>query len=162
MSLATALLLAALPFGLGSGTNALAKGESISVAARRCDMDRKEGVVLFDGRVRVDYEPGYTLFADRVFALFSGTNELERLVAVGHVAITNEARVGACDRAVFWRKTGEIEMTGEEGGELARLADGSANAMAGRKMKFWLKKEQVEITGAELFVSKDGRSVKDL
>lgn len=162
MILSSLVLCAAMPFALGSGTNAVFRGEELSVVSRRCDMDRKSGVVLFEGEARVDYRPGYTLCADRVYALFSGTNELDRLIADGNVSVTNGVRVGVCDKAVFWRKRGEIEMTGWPDGRMARLSDETANALAGRTMRFWLKTEQVEVSGAELTVHKDGRSVRDL
>lgn len=140
----------------------LAKGESLSVVSRRCDMDRKSGVVLFDRNARVDYRPDYTLCTDRVFAFFIGTNELDRLVADGNVAITNGLRTGYCDKAVFLHGPKEVEMNGWADGRLARLSDESKNSLAGRKIRFWIKKEQVEITGSELTVNKEGRSVRDL
>lgn len=140
----------------------MAKGEALSVVSRRCDMDRKSGVVLFDRNARVDYEPDYTLCTDRVFAFFTGTNELERLVAVGNIAVTNGLRVGSCDRATFLRTSGELEMTGGEDGRLARLSDETGNSMAGRTIRFWTKKEQVEIIDSELIVHKEGRSIEDL
>ena len=163
MIAAVSLLAASLSMSeFGTATNLLTRGAELSVVSRRCDMDRKGGVVFFDGDARVDYRPGYSLFADSVFAIFRGTNVLERLEAVGGVTITNDQRIGTCDRAVFWRERGEIEMLGWPDGRPARLSDGSKNAIAGRRMRFWLKESQVEIEDSELTVNKDGRSVGDL
>lgn len=163
MSQLLAAMLCALSFSeFGSATNLLSRGQEITVASRRCDMDRKSGIVMFDGEARVDYRPGYTLFADRVFAIFSGTNELNQLVAAGHVTVTNASRVAVCDRAVFSREKGELELSGWPDGRPARLTDESNNSVAGRRMKFWIDASQVEVFDSELTFDKGGRSVKDL
>ena len=151
-----------LPQSAAASTNAFLRGESLAVSSRRCDMDRKSGVVLFEDAARVDYRPDYTLVSDRVYAFFEGTNNLSRLVAEGGVSITNGLRRGTCARAVFSRASDEVVMTGSPDGRLARLRDETANEVAGRKITFFLKAEQVEIEDAELIVNKSGRSMKDL
>ncbi len=145
-----------------ASTNAFLRGESLAVSSRRCDMDRKSGIVLFEDAVRVDYRPDYTLVSDRVYAFFEGTNTLSRLVAEGGVSITNGLRRGTCARATFSRVADEVVMMGSPDGRLARLADETANEVAGRKITFFLKAEQVEVEDAELIVNKSGRSMKDL
>ena len=162
MSAVLAAMLCASFAGLGSVTNLFSRGEELTVASHRCDMDRKSGIVLFEGAARVDYRPGYTLLADRVFAIFSGTNELDRIVAVGDVTVTNESRVAVCDRAVFTRRMGELEIRGWPDGRPARLTDESGNSVAGSRMKFWLDASQVEVFDSELTFDKGGRSVKGL
>lgn len=138
------------------------KGESLEIAAGRCDFDRREGVAYFEGAVRVDYRPGYTLCADRLFAFFEGTNDLQRIVALGNVAVTNEGRFGSCDKAVFRRRAGEIEMFATKDGARARLVDPGASEASGRKIKFWLEGEQVEIVDSKITVNKGKERVKVL
>ena len=162
MMIAASLLLAAFSLADLSGSKEIQMGESLSVSSRRCDVDRQEGVVSFEGDVRVDYGTNCTLCAERVWAFLSGTNDLSRIVAAGRVAVTNGVRTGACDQAVFLRETGRLEMSGGGGRPLARLRDGSRNEVAGRTITFHLKSEQVEIVDAELLVDKAEGSVRDL
>lgn len=163
MTLAASLLFAAFSLAGLTGSSDVSGGESLSVASRRCDVDLKEGVVSFEGDVRVDYGTNCTLCAARVWAFLSGTNDVTRLVAAGRVAVTNGVRTGACDEAVFLRAAGRLEMSGGgDGRPLARLRDGSRNEVAGRTITFHLKSEQVEIVDAELLVEKAEGSVRGL
>lgn len=161
MIVASVLLAAGLSLAGLAGTNgAVPLDESLAVTSRRCDVDRKEGVVAFEGNVRVDYGTNYTLCAERVWAFLSGTNELQRIVASGRVAVTNGVRTGFCDRLVFLREEGRLDMTGGENGPLARLCDDSRNEAAGRAITFYLQTEQVEIRDAELLVDTSGGHVR--
>ena len=160
MTLALSAMLAAFSFaelGLSGGNG----GEALRVESDRCDFDRKRGVALFEGSVRVDYDPGYAMCADRLFVFFTGTNEVDRIAADGAVAVTNGNRTGSCESAVFLRKSGQIEMRGGET-SLARLSETGANEVSGRRIRFWLDAGQVEVEGAEILVDKGGRSIREL
>ena len=136
--------------------------ESLVITSVRCDLDRDERVVLFDGDVRVLYAKAYTLDADRVFVFLSEANDLARIEATGHVSITNEQRSGSCARAVFRREVGEIEMFGEPGGEAAHLQEADGNAVDGSRIKFWLDAEQVEVVDSVLTVKTTKGDLKKL
>ncbi len=144
-------------FGLGGGAD-----KALSVASRRCDFDRRQGVALFEGAVRVDYGADCTMCADRLFVFVEGTNDVDRIDAEGSVTVTNGARVGSCASAAFARRSGMVEMRGREGSGPARLSEPGASEVSGRRIRFWLEAGQVEIDGAEILVNKGGRSVKDL
>lgn len=146
MSFAMPILIAALSFGN-------MKGESVEINALRCDFDRNEGVAFFDGNVVIKYNPGYILHCEQLYAFFMGTNKLDRIVALGNVAVTNETRFGTCDRAIFRRRTGELEMYAGETAP-ALLVDPGANEMRGDTIKFWINAEQVEVTGCEITIDK--------
>jgi hypothetical protein len=126
------------------------------IAARRTDFDRKDGVVLFDGAVRVA-DSEYSLGADMLYAFLDGTNSLKRIVADGSVAVTNGTRFGCCPRAAYVKSLGRVTMYGEPG-KPAKLADGGRrhSEVEGRKISFWLDSEQVEVEGSMLTV--DGLS----
>lgn len=115
------------------------------ITADRTDYDRKEGVVLFDRNVYVDDEQ-YQMHADRLFLFLDGTNDLKRLVAIGHVAITNEEKNAACSRAVYTKRTSKIVMYGADG-DPASLCQGGkrGSTVKGERITFWLNSEQVEI-----------------
>ena len=161
MTTAACAILAAFSLAdFGLADSGAAGGGELCVGSRRCDFDRKGGVAFFEGAVRVDYSPGYTMCADRLFVFFEGTNGIGRIVAEGSVAVTNGTRVGGCDRAEFSRAAGMLEMHGGEAP--ARLAEPGANELLGRRIRFWLGAGQVEIDGTEITVDKGGRSAKDL
>lgn len=120
--------------------------KSARIRSRRTDMDRAEGVIMFEDDVFVEYSTDYTMNADRLYVLFKGTNALSRIVASGRVSITNETRTGDCSLAVFRNLERRIEMYGEEG-RPARLEErsGDRSAVAGSKITFWIDTEQVEV-----------------
>ena len=131
----------------GGGKNAKRDAE---IAARRTDFDRKDGVVLFDGAVRVA-DSEYSLGADMLYAFLDGTNSLKRIVADGSVVVTNGTRSGSCPRAAYVKSLGRVTMYGEPG-KPAKLADDGRrhSDVEGRKISFWLDSEQVEVEGSTL------------
>ena len=120
-------------------------GRDAVITSERTDYDRKEGIILFDRNVFVDDEQ-YQMHADRLFVFLDGTNDLKRIVAIGNVSITNEARTASCSRAVFTKAASKIVMYGDEN-SYARLEDPSQRGgMAeGKKITFWLDAEQVSV-----------------
>lgn len=145
----------------GAGFAAAADGAKWArISSERADFDRSEGVALFEGGVVVDYGDAYRMCADRVYVFFSGSNEFDRVVATGGVAVTNETRTGSCDSVVFRRRDGEVEMFGRDGGEPARLANSNTDEVSGRRIRFWLDAEQVEVADAEIRIGREkGRAV---
>lgn len=139
----------------GEAEQAVPKGEEMRISSDRCDMDRNEGIVLFDGNVLAEYVPSCTLQSDRLFAFFK-SNELQRVVAVGHVEVKNEERLGKCEVAVFERMSAEIEMRGTKDTE-AKLKDGDTSEIRGNKVKFWLNREQIEVTDSEILFMKGSK-----
>ena len=122
------------------------------IRSKSSDFDRKAGVILFEGDVRVDYESDYTLCADRVFAFLTASNRISRVVALGNVSITNEERVGTCAMATYRQRTCEVEMFGEKGGAKARLVeDGDQESeVQGDRIRFWIDSEEVEVMNSAI------------
>ena len=120
--------------------------KSARIRSRRTDMDRAEGVIMFEDDVFVEYSTDYTMNADRLFVFFKGSNTLSRIVACGRVAVTNETRSGECSSAVFRNLERRIEMYGAEGLP-ARLKErgGDKSEVAGSKITFWIDTEQVQV-----------------
>ena len=146
----------------GAVKDRVPNGEGLSVLSRRCDFDREKGIAFFEGAVRVDYQPDYSMNADRLFVYFKGTNELDRIEAERNVAVTNQLRAGQCARAVFRRATGEIEMFGDGANSRARLIDVGSSEATGRTIKFWIDRECVEIEDSEILVNKGKGGLKSL
>ena len=115
------------------------------IKADRTDYDRKEGVVLFDRNVYVD-DAQYQMHADRLFLFLDGTNDLKRLVAIGHVAITNEDKRAYCARATFNKKLGRVVMYSDDEITAQLHEEGKKGSdVKGEKITFWLDSEQVEV-----------------
>jgi lipopolysaccharide transport protein LptA len=115
------------------------------ITADRTDYDRKEGVVLFDRNVHVD-DTQYQMHADKLFLFLEGTNELKRLVAIGHVAITNEDKRAYCARATFNKKLGRVVMYSSDEITAELREEGKKGSdVRGERITFWLDSEQVEV-----------------
>lgn len=153
MTAAIACLAAAIAAGVSSaaGTNS-----HMRVRSRTSDVDRKAGVVMLDGDVFVDHSDGYTLSADRVFLFLAAENAIGRVVASGNVVLSNGARVATCPLAVYRRRKREVEMFSDGQGAFARLVEGGGDAreLEGRRIRFWLDSEQVEVDEPRITVGK--------
>ena len=137
--------------GMREARPSLEGEKSATITAERSDFDREAQVVMFDRNVRVEYGTDYVMNSDRLFVFMGGSNELSRIVALGHVAITNDTRAGLCEMAKFWRRTSEIEMFGGEG-RPAQLCDEGGNDVRGSCIRFWLDTEQVDVVNPEIQV----------
>ena len=105
---------------------------------------------MFDSNVSVDAGE-YQLHADRVFAFLDGTNDLKRIVAVGGVSITNDLRVGTCEKATYSKASQKIVMYGdgdEVKAKLESLDPKQKGSVEGRRITFWIGSEQVEVEGS--------------
>ena len=132
--------------------------KSARITSRTADLDRREGVVMFEGDVVVRYSNDCIMCADRLYVFLAGTNELNRIVALGNVSITNETRTGTCSMATFRRKKSEIEMFGDGKEILARLVERGedSGALEGSRIRFWLDTEQVEIEQPQISTEQKG------
>lgn len=132
--------------------------KSARITSITSDFDRKQGVALFEGNVKVVYSDDYTMCSDALYAFLAGSNELSRVVAVGHVVITNETRIGTCAMATYRRRKSEIEMFGDGGSALARLIEtgDDASELEGSRIRFWLDSEQVEVENSRITVEEEG------
>lgn len=128
-----------------SKTNVDTNRESV-ITSDRIEFDNKEGVILFDSNVHVD-DARFDLRSDRLLLFLDGTDtnktqDVQQILAIGHVVITNENRSASCNRAVYTRKDGQIVMTGD-----AKLDGGpDSGIVTGRRIVFWLDDERLEVT----------------
>ena len=131
-------------------------GESLKVTSRSSDFDRREGVVMFEGDVVVQYANDCTMCSDRLYLFLAGSNELSRVVALGNVSITNDTRTGTCPMATYRRRKNEIEMRGNATGGLAKLVEqgNEASALEGTRIRFWLDSEQVEVEDSRILTDR--------
>lgn len=113
--------------------------------------DRKEGFAYFNGNVFVD-DPQYKIHADRAYVFMSGTNDVRRIVALGHVAMTNGTKRAYGSKVSFYRHPGKVILSSDDGGaaEVRDEDDAGAKVVRGRKIVFWTNSRQVEVVEAEI------------
>ena len=153
MNLMLTLLIAATSVSAGSQpTNATTR-----ITAGSTYYDRKEGFAYFNGKVTVA-DPQYQLHADRAFVYMSGTNDLKRIVALGHVVITNETKRAYGAKASYFRDTGLVVLSSGDGitAEVRDEAPDGDQVVRGKKIKFWTGTRQVEVVEAEITAPSGG------
>jgi len=129
-----------------AATNAPAStAKTVMITAERADYDRRDGVIFFDENVYIE-DPDFNMHADKLHVFVDELNQLKRIVVTGNVAITNEAKSGACNRATYDKKLHRVIMFGAPG-QPARLVDDSKkrSVVEGAKITFWTDSEQVEV-----------------
>ena len=134
---------------------------SVKITSARTDYDRKEGVLMFDRDVFVD-DAEYQMHAEQLYVFLDGTNDLKRIVALGGVSITNDARVGTCAKASYSKATNKIVMYGD-GDVKAKLVDNGKrrSEVEGTRITFWIDSEQVEVEGSTVTLDAGGFGGKD-
>ena len=138
-------------------TNAVPTNVTTRITAGSTYYDRKEGFVYFNGNVAV-VDPQYQLHADRAFVYMGGTNDLRRIVALGHVAITNETKRAYGTKASYYRDTGMVVLYSGNGivAEVRDEAPDGDRVVRGKKIKFWTGTRQVEVLEAEITAPSGG------
>ena len=128
-----------------------AKTALAKISAASTFYDGKQGFVYFDKDVRVEDER-YQLHADRAYVFLQGTNELKRIVAIGNVALTNETRRAYGGRASYHRDRDLVVLyAGEDGvAEVRDETPDGARTVRGKRIRFWIGSEQVEVLEAEM------------
>ena len=133
--------------------------------------NRKEGIASFEGHVYVDDEQ-YQMHADRVFLFFEvdadatngvrhakGTNDVSRaagdvrrVVAIGHVAMTNDAHRAYGAKATYSKKNGLVVLYSGDGitAEVRDESKAQPQIVRGKRIRFWIDSEQVEVDEADL------------
>ena len=127
------------------------KKRDAKITSRSTYYDRKEGIGVFTGNVHVDDEE-YQMHADKVYLFMKGTNELDRIVAVGNVAMTNDTKRAYGSKVSYYRKPGLVVLYSGDGimAEVRDAGKGGDQIVRGRKIRFWTDSEQVEVLEAEI------------
>ena len=122
--------------------NGAPSGREAVITAEKIEFDNKEGVILFDENVLVDDEQ-FVMRSDRLLVFMEGTNDVQQIMAVGRVSITNQNRSASCEKAVYTKKDGQIVMTGNA--RLMRQGD-QGGEVTGKRITFWLDDERMEVS----------------
>jgi lipopolysaccharide transport protein LptA len=135
------------------------KKRDARITSRSTYYDRKEGIGVFSGNVHVDDED-YQMHADKVYLFMKGTNELDRIVAVGNVAMTNGTKRAYGTKVSYYRNPGLVVLYSGDGisAEVRDAGKGGDQVVRGRKIRFWTGSEQVEVLEAEISAPSDAAS----
>ena len=140
-------------------------GRPAKVTSRNTFYDRKEGVALFDGTVHVDDE-SFQMWADKAYVFMADTNDIRRIVAIGNVAITNEARRAYGYKASYYKDGGMVVLySSPDLEQIAEVRDESKpedQSVKGSKIKFWIDAEQVEVIDSVIQAPTKGGGMSDL
>lgn len=131
---------------LSPGPSASTNGAGMTITSDRTEFDYKEFVVAFDGHVHV-VDPQFAMDSDRMFVFLEGTNQLKRIVAIGHVDMQQTDRHATCDKAVYERDSGKVVMTGNP-----VLSRGNDRAK-GRVITIWLSDQRVIMENGQMNIS---------
>ena len=162
----TLLLAAAMAAGAAAADDAATAATTNAAPTRMAritaDMthyDRKEGMAVFTGRVHVDDEQ-YQMHADKAYVFTTETNTLKRIVAIGHVALTNDAKRAYGEKASYYKEGGMVVLYGGNGtnAEIVDESKGQRQTLRGSKIKFWIDSEQVEVLDATIVAPSSGGS----
>ncbi len=132
-------------------------GRPAKITARHTSYDRKEGVILFDEQVYVDDEQ-YQMHADRLYVFLDGTNDLRRIVAIGHVAVTNDAKIVYCGKATYSKPTGKMVLYSGDGitAEVRDESKADDQVVRGDKIFYWVNSGHTEVINTEATMPSSG------
>ena len=112
------------------------------ITAKKIEFDNKEGVILFDQDVVVD-DAQFVMHSDRLLVFMEGTNDVQQVMAVGNVIITNANRAASCQKAVFTKKDGRIVMT--ENARLKQEGTEAGEVGPADRIVIWLDDSRMEV-----------------
>ena len=134
-------------------TSSASSPRKVNITSDMTHYDRKEGLAVFTGHVFVNDEQ-YQLHADKAYVFMTAANALKRIVAVGHVAMTNEFKYAYGAKASYYKDSGMVVLYGGDGvnAEVVDATKGNdqRQTLRGSKIKFWVDSEQVEVLDATI------------
>ena len=148
--LVLAAALATNAVGSAGSTNATASATA-RITSDKTYYDRKEGIAVFKGHVYVD-DSDYQMHANRAYVFMNASNTLSRIAATGAVALTNGTKRAYGEKVTYHRENGLVVLHGTDGAP-AQVMDETPDgvrSVRGRKIRFWINREQVEVLDADL------------
>jgi len=153
-----------LVFAAVLATNSVATTGSLAhITSDTTYYDRKEGIVVFKGHVHVD-DSEYQMHARRAYVFMSVSNTLDKIAAMGSVALTNGTKRAYGEKATFHRGNGLVVLYGtpEAPAVVQEESDKGLRSVRGRKIRFWINREQVEVIEADVSAPQTGGSALGL
>ncbi len=136
---------------VGVGLCGPARGQSVSndqetvITSKGLMFDYGRSTCVFEGDVVV-IDPRVKLECEKLYVFFDATNNVDSVVATDNVCVTQDNRLGTCDKAVYTAKTGTIVMTGQ-----AKLRRGQ-DLINGDEITIYVNSEKVTCKPGRLVV----------
>lgn len=129
----------------------LTADEPINITSNQLEVDKKAGTAIFTGNVVVKQKGGVML-SDLLNVYYDEQRKMEKIIATGNVRITQEGRVGTCQRATFFPDEKKIVM--EEEPRLWKDSD----VVSGKIITIYLDNDKIlcESCSATIFQEKNG------
>jgi len=113
----------------------------VDVSADRLEADDKAQTLVFSGNA-IAIQDDVTIHGDRLTVKYTGEKrEIERVVAVGSVRITQGTRVATGEKAILYHTEERIVLTGSP-----KVSDG-ANFVHGQEITLYLNDQRSVVTG---------------
>jgi lipopolysaccharide export system protein LptA len=138
------LCLAAVRAGAQQTTAPAAGTNPTVITSDRLEYDYPRSMAIFTGNVVVE-DKDLRMWADQMTVLFSPTEDIESVTAIGHVRIEQAGREATCGKAIFLLDRNEVVLTGD-----AVLKRGK-DRVEGRIIQIW--------TDSNRMISEPGRLV---
>jgi hypothetical protein len=93
-----------------------------------------------------------------------GSNDVRRIVAIGNIAMTNEARRAYGAKVSYYKEGGMVVLYSGDGitAEVRDESKEQDQIVRGRKIKFWIDTEQVEVIDADISAPTGGMGKEGL
>jgi lipopolysaccharide transport protein LptA len=95
-----------------SDTESTAVVGATVVTSKRLTFDYARMIARFERNVRVR-DPRYTLYAKKLTVLFTSTNTVKSVTALGNVRMTQADKRATCNKAVYLARSGDVILSGE-------------------------------------------------
>ncbi|RJP42998.1 MAG: hypothetical protein C4548_07865 [Desulfobacteraceae bacterium] len=134
------------------GVDAGIAGKELRITADRLVSDGKANYILFSGNVTTIYEDTIIL-SDQMKVYYEnmeqgenrmGEENIQKIVATGHVSIQFGDRTARCDQAVYTAKTKTIVLTGED----TRIQSGT-DYISGKKITIDQNNDRITVDGSQ-------------
>jgi lipopolysaccharide export system protein LptA len=135
----------------GSGVDADIADKELRITADMLVSDGNANYILFSGNVITIYEDT-TIVSDQMKVFYEnmkedqnrmGEENIQKIVATGHVSIRFGDRTARCDQAVYTAKTKTIVLTGED----TRIQSGT-DYISGKKITIDQNNDRITVDGS--------------
>jgi len=103
--------------------------DRLSFDYQRMTAEFEKNVVVVDANMQLQ--------ADKLTVVFDNESSMKQAIAIGNVRLSQQDKIGTCQKAIFIAKTGEIMLVGD-----AQIKRGN-DLVKGDKITFWINEDRM-------------------
>lgn len=103
--------------------------DRLSFDYQRMTAEFEKNVVVIDANMQLQ--------ADKLTVVFDNESSMKQAIATGSVRLSQQDKIGTCQKAIFIAKTGEIMLVGD-----AQIKRGN-DLVKGDKITFWINEDRM-------------------